>query len=641
MRIDLKEVKIENFKGIKDLTVIFSEKSAIKGKNGLGKSTIVDSVMWLLFGKNSQYVEKFDIRPLDENGKQIDYVDIKVTALFDVDGKEIELQKIQKQNWVKKHGTENPVFQGNVNSYSVDGYSKSEKEYKEVVAGLVSEDLFKILTNPIYFPNMKWKEQRDIIMKFATTESDVEFAKRVGGYDELLGELEKAPSTDDIVKKYTKSKKELDAKLKELPIRIDELSKQKVDIDLAELELQKKSLESQRKASVDVEKLKKDYMDTSFELSKYEQTFHANYRAENDSFLCTCSQKKLELENAEKNIASAERNIASADSTIATLEKQRADLGENYNKIKDMAFDESLYEFDETKAICKACGQKLPDENIERMKSHAKARRDEDYNAFIKRKKDRMDEIVKRGWEIKNRIDEVKLNATNDKSAIEELKLSRDKIKSEITELENNAPAARNIKDDPKYIELWNKTTELKAAIDKAESESIEIAMANSAIDCEIREIETRISKALNNDAINERIATLTTEQRETSQLIANCEKILYLLENFMKAKLDAISVSVNSKFKLVNFKLFDVAINGGVSECCECTVNGVPYSSLNHSMQIIAGLDIIETLAEYYDKIPFVFIDNAECINRFNLPETNGQLIALYVSDDKELIIE
>ena len=94
---------------------------------------------------------------------------------------------------------------------------------------------------------------------------------------------------------------------------------------------------------------------------------------------------------------------------------------------------------------------------------------------------------------------------------------------------------------------------------------------------------------------------------------------MLYLLEEFIRFKLNKVSESINSHFKTVNFKLFEMQLNGGMKDCCECTVNGVPYSTLN---------------------VP-IFVDNAESLNEFNVPDMDAQLILLSVSEDKQLKVE
>ena len=86
---------------------------------------------------------------------------------------------------------------------------------------------------------------------------------------------------------------------------------------------------------------------------------------------------------------------------------------------------------------------------------------------------------------------------------------------------------------------------------------------------------------------------------------------------------------------------MFSDQINGGLKETCECTVNGVPYSSLNNGHRIIAGLDIIRSLSELYGVSAPVFADNSESINKYNFPDMDTQIIHLIVTDDKELTVE
>ena len=100
------------------------------------------------------------------------------------------------------------------------------------------------------------------------------------------------------------------------------------------------------------------------------------------------------------------------------------------------------------------------------------------------------------------------------------------------------------------------------------------------------------------------------------------------------------ISDSINQHFKKVNFKLFETLLNGGVKECCECTVGGVPFSSLNSGHRIVAGLDIISSLSELYDVYCPIFTDNSESINDFNVPDMKSQMVFLMVSEDKELVV-
>ena len=119
MQIKLKSLHIENFKGIKLLDVSFGDKTKIKGQNAAGKTTVFDAFTFLLFNKNSAGEEKFNLRPLDADGKPIHNVEIKVVAVLEVDGKDVELAKTQKEKWVKKRGSDTAELQGNVNSFEM------------------------------------------------------------------------------------------------------------------------------------------------------------------------------------------------------------------------------------------------------------------------------------------------------------------------------------------------------------------------------------------------------------------------------------------------------------------------------------------------------------------------------------------
>lgn len=153
--------------------------------------------------------------------------------------------------------------------------------------------------------------------------------------------------------------------------------------------------------------------------------------------------------------------------------------------------------------------------------------------------------------------------------------------------------------------------------------------------------VEKQIASA-DNSAKEERIEELQQEMRNIADKVSEQEKMLYLLEEFTKAKMTVVSKIVNEKFGIVNWKLFDKQVNGAIVECCECTIDGIGINKdLNNGHRIVAGLDIINTLSKLYDVTAPIFIDNAEAVNDFNIPKMDAQMILLSVSDDKELKVE
>lgn len=676
MKLKIRSLHMENFKGIKSLDVNFSNKTSIKGQNAAGKTTIFDAFTWLLFNKNSAGEEKFNVRPLDKDGNRIDNVEIKVVAVLDVDGKEMELSKIQKQNWVKKRGTDTVTLQGNVNSFEIDGYPKSEADFKAYVSGLAqSEDMFKMLTNPQYFSSLKWKDQRDILMRLATDVSDVELAQTDAKYAPLLGELEKAPSTDDIRAKFSKALSGWKKKQAEIPVRIDEAEKSKVDVDVAEQELAKVDLvrriaecgKKMENAGSALGDLRSKEMQLQFDMSGMEQTMNrelSNKRSIMDAELRDC---KNELEHFAVTISLKEKQISDNEKTITDADAERKKLGEQYNSEKAKAFDETPYLFDESKwifdestTVCSLCGQKLPADKIEQLKTDfeerktkakadAKRKLNDSKSDFITKKESNLEEIKADGFAKKNLIEELTKKNADLQMEIDSLKKQEQGTftnKEELCKLLSEIPAEADYSQNEEYVKLKTEHDKILADIAKLESEGADkvvtdLKVEKADLQSQLEEVNKVIAQAANNVAIDDRIETLRDEQKEIGQKVADQEQMLYLLEEFIRFKLDKVSESINSHFKTVNFKLFEMQLNGGMKDCCECTVNGVPYSALNSGHRIVAGLDIIRSLSELYGVSVPIFVDNAESLNEFNVPDMDAQLILLSVSEDKQLKVE
>lgn len=646
MKITLKAVKINNFKGIKELIVDFTEKTAILGANATGKTTVFDAINWLLFNKSSLGVEKFDLRPLDADGNPVHYVDISVTGVFDLDGKEVELHKVQKENWVKSRGEEKAEFKGNVNSFEVDGFPKSERDYKAFVNEMVSEDLFKMLSNPLYFTNMKWKDQRDILMKLASKESDVEIAQRIGGFDELIPDLEKATSTDDIRAKYTKALKELKTTQSEIPVRIDEISKQKVDVDVSALELQKKALEEEIAGLVTPNNNDaiKDVNDKLFALEfeinevvrkanegivKERMAVDNKVYALNNEITTVCREIDNMSDNARRNADEIER-----------ITKLLTSMGEEYKAEKAKEFPAEKWVFDENSTICSMCGQKLPEAKIEALKKDFADRKAQAVASFEKEKNAKLKDLIDKGNYLKEKKESFTKSSEDIKVQIEEGQKKQSELEKEMSvylQKQKDMPKEADLSENAEYKALIEQKTALEAKKEELKTAPVPVDRKIIA-EQELVKVNDEIARAMANEKIDDRIEELKAELKDTAQKIADAEKMLYLFENFIKAKLDNLSDSINAHFKMANFSLWRKNINGSIEEECIATYNGVKFSDLNRGHQIVVGIDICNTLAEIYGVSTFMFIDNAECVNDFNYPETDCQLIKLSVSEDKEL---
>ena len=153
MDMKLLHLAIDNFKGCQHLALGFQGRCAsIYGDNAAGKTTIYDAFTWLLFGKDSRGRGDFEIKPLDPGGQVADHAAVTaVEATLDVDGIPLQLRRTYFERWSVKRGGGEATYDGNTSEYFVDGVPMKKSEYENRIRELVSEDVFRVLTNVSWF----------------------------------------------------------------------------------------------------------------------------------------------------------------------------------------------------------------------------------------------------------------------------------------------------------------------------------------------------------------------------------------------------------------------------------------------------------------------------------------------------------
>ena len=163
MEIILKSLELENFKGIKSLSIDFSNKTYIFGDNGTGKTTVFDAYSWLLWDKDSLNRKDIDIKNWSKDG-EVHNLEHSVTGFLEVDGQEIKLQKIYKEIWTKKRGSLTETFTGHTTDYYFNDVPHKKGDYNDKIDNIISEENFYLLSNPRYFNEVLDKNQRKEII---------------------------------------------------------------------------------------------------------------------------------------------------------------------------------------------------------------------------------------------------------------------------------------------------------------------------------------------------------------------------------------------------------------------------------------------------------------------------------------------
>lgn len=665
-QIKLLSMHIQNFKGCKDRVIEFGQTTRITGDNGVGKSTVFDAYLWLLFDKNSKGVTNFAVRPLTESGETINNIEISVEATISVDNDEYKLRKTQKQKWVKKRGTDTREFQGNVNEFDINGYPKSQKEFKEFISGIVNEEVFPLISNPTAFTSLPWKEQRDILIQFVGDVSDIGIAEAFGEkYLKLIPEL-KIANTDDILKKYTKAKNIYNKDMIEIPARIDEVSKQLVIADVGALEVEKAAKEVALQKVEDeisggtgkleeINKKREEILNLKFHISEIQNEENQKLFDKSKIVRDNLNARDRELSNVKREIGSLSDVIKTVHNKYEAQEREKDRLLVEWRSEKTKTFPEfvPLDPLPERATICPTCGRELAEDVKKKILDDYEAsvelhqnKYSEDKAEFEEARAKKLEQIEKDGKEATASRDKIKANEAELHKKMDELniQLADTQKKYDIAKAElEKFPTKADISENTEYLATIEKISVLEKEIEVMSAESTgktELEAKKAVLKDEIAEITGKIVAA-DNSKVKERIAELEAEQKEVGQKIAEQEQMIDLVEDFIRAKMNMISEKINGMFSVVSFKLFDNQINGGLKETCTCTVKGVGHSDVNDGHEIVAGLDIINTFSEKFGVRCPIFIDRAGELNEIYIPEMDNQLILLKRVDNQEFKVE
>ena len=601
MKIILKKLKLTNFKGIKDLEINFKDKiTNISGDNAVGKTTIFDAYSWLLWDKDSLNRKDFAIKPYDKDGEEIHNLESTVEGVLLFDDTELNLKKIYKEIWTKKRGSTQAEFTGHTTDYYINSVPVKKKEYNERIESVLSEDNFNLLSNPLYFNQFLVKtERREILLSLI---EEVK-AEDIIAKNKDLKDLDLETYTVDELKKIAKdSAKKINKDIESIPARIDELEKSKIhDIDFDALEFRKRSISPAIKEIdeklADVSKITDEMAEITKKISDLQkEKSEIQEKYQNDCFEVNISNKNTLIRKEAE-----EKRIEESKEAVKKLEDELRKAREKWQEVHKEQYQGDFK--------CPTCGQELLPEQIQ-----------ETMNNFNKNKSEKLAEIEQKAKDIK------------------------EKIQKEETLIRINGEVEYKILEEPKEPE---RLKEIDQEIDEAKAKLGDFDINDKSyllkkkddLNADLEEVNKKLSLQGQNEKIDERIKELEGQEKELAKAYEEQQRIIYLCEEYTKIYVDLVSDKINESFNLVKFKLFENQINGGITEACEATFKGVPYSDLNNAAKINAGLDVINTLSEKLDLEVPIFIDNAESVNE--LIKTDTQIIRLVVSKDKELKVE
>lgn len=646
--IKLKSLHLVNFKGVRNLEVNFSDRvTVISGDNGTGKTTIFDAFTWLFFGKDStgRSDSNFNIKTIDPATKRpILRLEHYVAGVISVDGKEMKFQRNYVEKWVKPRGTTEETLKNHETEFYLNDVKlATKKEYESEVDAILTEDLFRMVTNPFYFTSLKADVQKELLLDMAGGISDDEVAAIKPEYIELLSQLS-GRSLSQFSKEVAAKKKACKDVLAVIPSQIDtarKLMPESEDWEALEVELQQKKQrvseidnqiadkskineqESQRKLGI-----QRTIGDKRMSLVSRQNEIKAAAGSERNKVMMKLQDLEYNHKTETRELELNRSSLANCESEIQRIEENLSVLRNEYRQI-----NAETIQYPEGAFVCPTCKRQLEVDDIEAKQNELLANFNQNKAKRLKENKDKGFSLV----ELKKRKE-----AERD-GIIAKIKESEDRIvliEREIEVQKANIPETPDvdamIKNDPTCISLNNEIADLNNQLN-VESKPVDVSdlrFAKSSLDENIQELYKRLAKRDLIERSQKEIEELEEKRIQNNQALADLEKWEFTAISFQKDKDAKLMEKINGMFEVVNFSFVSEQLNGGEKLTCVCTVNGTPYPDVNTAGKVNAGLDIINAICRYKGVSAPIFIDNSESVNKI-IP-TVSQVINLVVSKDK-----
>lgn len=630
---------LRNFMAYPEAEIDFSDITKISGKNGAGKSSIATAYTWVLFDCDYNLKSSPAVRR-EVDGEPVMDSDVEVTLVFDLDGKEVSMRKVQHRT-ISKDG----ASYKDDNKYFINDVPKKKAEFESYLG--IDMGLLKSCSNPDAFLVKKADEMRAYLFSLSKEFSDLFVCRENEKLSELAEKL-KDYSAEELSAMNKKKKSDTEKELPVLNGQIKEKErdiKLKSDMDVSDLELQRNTLKEQiaenLKKQADSQNILKDYeaatdgiMELKFKLSDMQNQANNALSEKVREIRSEIAEKTAEKRRLEIESDNYSRKVEILTDSIKRLTEDKQKMAELWKQEKARVFDENS-------TVCVYCGQEYPDDKKEQLRSE-----------FAVRKEAELKRITDKGMSLKKTIeeDEQEVEKLNDslkettediRNIEEEIRLLKEKeakipVAADISGNEEYKKIQDQIAEKEKYLEQFGNASDLKGQLKQEESELNE----------QLRACEQKIAQS-DTSAEEERLEELKARKLDLGQKKTDAEHILDLLAELEKKKNELISDEVNSHFGLVKWKLFENAKNGNYKSVCIPQIDGksILTTISNKGNRILGKLDICRSIQKIEGISVPIWLDDCESLDSENqkkvIDMVDGQLIMLIVNDGKELKVE
>ena len=669
--VKIKSITLNNyrcFSGEREFHADFGQKTRVSGKNGSGKSTVMNAVMEVLTGKNADGTQADNVRPIVD-GQEVEGVDVERTVVLDIGGKEIEIKKITKQKRERVDGEMQYVPGSNVNSYSVDGISFNQKKLDEFISeNICPPETLLACCNPNAFLSLKsTTDMRAFLEKMAGFDLN-EYIKSLGAEFAEIEEITKGHPIEQVQKTLNKqltdqkkatTKAETEWKYEKSKAvdsgndDITRLTEQKVSYEkqIAILDEQEKSLDDVMAA---YDQKSKDILGLKFEQSEIMRKANEGLVQQRKTLDCEIFSLNQEKKTAENDLRMAEMDLKHANMGVDRHTAEVKKAQEDWKEYSGREYPEERIEaikaerFDENELICPRCGQNLPEDqamenraNFEKNKAKRIADEEKAKKEFYEKIDRRKSEITNYGNKAVADLKEAEKSKAEAERKVTELKQKITSLAMEIqgkqAEL-SKLPESVDLSDNAEYQKITANIEQAESALHEMNNGSEQrrgIADKRNGFIRECAKIDAEINNIQRKKQVHEEeVDKLYQAFRESSQKEADIVRKKDILKNFSIKKNERIASMINPVFREFQFEFLEFTQDGNPVETCRMMSNGIEYRDMNHSKKILVQADLLRGFQELSGLNLFVFIDDTESVNDENLPNMDRQMILLKVTD-------
>ena len=637
MKMTIIKALIENFKGISEQEILFSNNTTdVKGHNGSGKSTIASAVYFVLSDCDYQLNNKPMVQPLNNTE-----VKPHVKLWLDIDGREITVEKTQKTS-IKEDLNSGKTTATTTNTYAINDVPKSFKDFTQYFTDLgIDLDKFLSLSHPDAFTKDNSAKGRDAMRKalfeMASDKSDLDIAKEMSGIAELTIELGRGYGLDEIKAMNAATIKKIETengKRNELiESRIQGLIESKTDVNIAGIVERETDIKEQIKQT-ESEIAELNSGNTKVRIMELENKLREVEAKAKDDFYKK-RQEHIDKHNAiidkyrdvETVINTANKVIFENENGIENCKTLLESLRIDYDSVFNKQYDGS--------STCPVCKQELP----KLMVADAKANFEAD-------KARNLSSIQSAAARVHRDIDDKEKLIADAKETISRVTPSLEMLKGQLEDWEKVSITEPRLEDIPEAVSLQAEISSLKA--ETTNSSDMKLQGLNEYLEslkAELNGIDVSYKVVENNKAIDAKIQALRDKRLADETTKAQSEKMLFEITEFEKFKNNLLTQEINNHFNLVDWRLYEYQKNGEYKPCCYPTYEGKQIDvDTNTALSVAMRLDIATSLQRFNNLYVPIFIDKAESLDSQTRKDiashTNTQIIWLTVNDG-ELTIE